>query len=254
MSRASTARPQTPASSTSGSARPVSRSIQRRVRAVQFGQGRQRQRPGHDRGGLGAAGEVGLHGRVAAACGLADRGTRRRGSRRRRRTGTRSAATSRWSRRTGWRGWHWRGRAPAAMAPTTVPMKNGVSSEEKANVAPAARCRLSREIPCGTRSPAPRSTIPADGEPQRQRDSGHHRGERVREGGPEDDQREDEPDVVGLPHRRDRLIDQIAWRSPAPVAAGQQIPQAAAEVGAAQDGVEGDRRPAGWPQPRRRPS
>jgi hypothetical protein len=32
------------------------------------------------------------------------------------------------------------------MAPTTVPMKNGVSSEEKANAAPAARCQASLVI------------------------------------------------------------------------------------------------------------
>ena len=39
---------------------------------------------------------------------------------------------------------------------------------------------------------------------------------------------------------RDRLVDQAARRPAAPVAAGQQVPQAAAEVGPAQDGVQGD--------------
>ena len=47
------------------------------------------------------------------------------------------------------------------MAPTTVPMKNGVSSEEKAKVAPAARCWGSRDSSSRKANPAPRSTIPA---------------------------------------------------------------------------------------------
>jgi hypothetical protein len=46
------------------------------------------------------------------------------------------------------------------MAPMTVPMKNGVSSEEKAKVAPATRCRLSRVISLRKAKPAPRSTTP----------------------------------------------------------------------------------------------
>ena len=40
-------------------------------------------------------------------------------------------------------------------------MKNGVSSEEKANTAPRARCRLSRETSLRNAKPAPRSTIPS---------------------------------------------------------------------------------------------
>jgi hypothetical protein len=82
---------------------------------------------------------------------------------------------------------------------------------------------------------------PEQSEPQRQRAGGHHCGERVREGGPEHHQREDQPDVVGLPDRGDRLVDQPPRRAPAPVAAGQQVPQAAAEVGPTQHRVQGDR-------------
>ena len=47
------------------------------------------------------------------------------------------------------------------MAPTTVPMKNGVSREENANTAPARRCGPSRVISLRKANPAPRSTIPA---------------------------------------------------------------------------------------------
>src|SRR5216683_1325276 len=71
------------------------------------------------------------------------------------------------------------------MPPMTVPMKKGVSSEERANVAPRARFRLGRETSLRNAKPAPRSTIPST--------------------------------------------------------ASQEVPQAAAEVGAAKYGVEGDR-------------
>ena len=47
------------------------------------------------------------------------------------------------------------------MAPITVPMKNGVTSEEKAKAAPAARCRGSGDSSLRNANPAPRSTIPA---------------------------------------------------------------------------------------------
>ena len=47
------------------------------------------------------------------------------------------------------------------MAPITVPMKNGVSSEEKAKIAPNARCAPSPETSLRKAKPAPRSTIPA---------------------------------------------------------------------------------------------
>jgi hypothetical protein len=50
---------------------------------------------------------------------------------------------------------------PVAMAPITVPMKKGVSSEEKAKAAPAARCRPGRDSSLRKANPEPRSTIPA---------------------------------------------------------------------------------------------
>ena len=54
------------------------------------------------------------------------------------------------------------GTRPDAIAPTTVPMKNGVSSDESAEQALGERPGPRAAAPsCGRRSPAPRSTIPS---------------------------------------------------------------------------------------------
>ena len=53
------------------------------------------------------------------------------------------------------------GTLPAAIAPTTVPMKNGVSTEERAKAAPIARRYSSRWIDLRKAKPAPRRTIPS---------------------------------------------------------------------------------------------
>ncbi len=52
------------------------------------------------------------------------------------------------------------GTLPAAIAPTTAPMKNGVRTEERAKVAPAARRASSPSIALRKAKPEPRSTIP----------------------------------------------------------------------------------------------
>ena len=54
--------------------------------------------------------------------------------------------------------------------------------------------------------------------------------ERLGEAGPEHDQREDEPDVVGLPDRPDRMGDDGARTLTALGAAGDEVPEAGAEV------------------------
>ena len=102
------------------------------------------------------------------------------------------------------------GTRPDAIAPTTVPMKNGVSSDErpKSRVASARPC--SRRAVCWKAKPEPRRTIPSAA-----RLSGMNRVEkidleRVRERRPEHDEDEDQPDVVGLPDRPDRPVDQLA--------------------------------------------
>src|SRR4029453_18280259 len=74
---------------------------------------------------------------------------------------------------------------------------------------------------------------------QRDVQSRHDRGEGGREPGPEHHQDEDQPDMVGLPHRPDRVLDQGPLTSPAVGPAGDQVPGAGAEVGPAQQGVGG---------------
>src|SRR4051812_28987496 len=93
----------------------------------------------------------------------------------------------------------------------------------------------------------------AQDDPQRrQRDrhvqGGEDRAEGRGEGGPEDDEDEDQPDVVRLPDGGERALDRV----PRPLAAlgspRDEVPEAAAEVGAAEERVEG--RP--YPEDRRR--
>ena len=71
----------------------------------------------------------------------------------------------------------------------------------------------------------------------------HHRVEGRGEGRPEDDQAEDQPDVVGLPDRGQRALDRRPRPLPALGPAGDQVPEAAAEVGAAEQRVEGHAEP-----------
>ena len=66
------------------------------------------------------------------------------------------------------------------------------------------------------------------------------RRERLGEAGPEDDEREDQPDVVGLPDRPDRVVDDGARTLAALGAAGGEVPEAGAEVGAAEHRVGDD--------------
>ena len=55
----------------------------------------------------------------------------------------------------------WTGTCPVATAPTTVPMKNGVISEEDAKVAPVSCCTRIRWAVCRKANPTPRSTMPS---------------------------------------------------------------------------------------------
>ncbi len=52
------------------------------------------------------------------------------------------------------------GTRPDAIAPITVPMKNGTMREENANAAPNSRCQRSAWTSLRNAKPAPRSTIP----------------------------------------------------------------------------------------------
>ena len=75
----------------------------------------------------------------------------------------------------------------------------------------------------------------------------HDDGEGGREAREEDHDHEDEPDVIGLPDRSDRVLDGLALtlRSGAQ---GQQVPHAAAIVGATRKGVEHERHQDGGPE------
>ena len=53
------------------------------------------------------------------------------------------------------------GTRPEATAPTTAPMKNGVSSDEMANDAPSTRCTASRPATWRRAKLAPRRTMPS---------------------------------------------------------------------------------------------
>ena len=84
----------------------------------------------------------------------------------------------------------------------------------------------------------------AQDDPQRRQRDRHvegreDRAEGRREGGPEDDEDEDQPDVVGLPDGGQRALDQRPRPRALLVPAGDQVPEAAAEVGAAEERVEG---------------
>ena len=70
--------------------------------------------------------------------------------------------------------------------------------------------------------------------------------EHRREAGEREHDRQDQPDVVGLPDRPDGVADHLAL-AVAPRPAGEQVPHAAAEVGAAEQhvGVEARRQSAG---------
>ena len=120
-------------------------------------------------------------------------------------------------------------------------MKNGVSSEEKAKVAPSARCAPSPETSLRKAKPAPRSTIPA---------SASHSGSAATVitaanacGNAVQKMTSAKTSQTWLASHTGVIDSSIscARRAPAPVAAGQQVPQAAAEVGPAQHGVQGDR-------------
>ena len=92
---------------------------------------------------------------------------------------------------------------------------------------------------------AEREARAADHDPERcdrqrheecQRDGG----ERLGEGGPQHDEAEDQPDVVGLPDGSDGVVDEGSRTGPPIRASGGQVPEARAEVRAAEERVRDD--------------
>ncbi len=102
------------------------------------------------------------------------------------------------------------GTRPPAIAPTTVPMKNGVSSD----ASPEERSATARP------PRAPRGLVEGEsraaqddaerGQAERDEQRREDRLERGREAGPEHHEHEDQPDVIGLPYGSDRPVDQLA--------------------------------------------
>ena len=110
------------------------------------------------------------------------------------------------------------GTRPDATAPTTVPMKNGVSSDESPNSRSASSAALEPPRGLVEREPRAAQHDAERGQAERDEERREDRLERRREPRPEDDEHEDQPDVVGLPDRADRPVDQLA-RAPAALAA-----------------------------------
>ena len=109
------------------------------------------------------------------------------------------------------------GTRPPAIAPTTVPMKNGVRSEASPKNRTAQRPAAGAPRGVLEREPGAAQHDPERREAERDEQRREDRLERRREPGPEHDEHEDQPDVVGLPDRSDRPVDQLA-RPPAAVA------------------------------------
>ena len=81
-----------------------------------------------------------------------------------------------------------------------------------------------------------------DADPRDEERDGERRGDRAegrRIGRPADHEHEDQPDVVGLPDGAHGVVGVLAQRLVALAAAAQQLPEARAEVGAAQHCVRG---------------
>ena len=133
-----------------------------------------------------------------------------------------------------------RAHAERARSPTTI-----------ANAAPKLRWLDVRVTSLRNAKLEPAEHDAERGERQRHEQRERDRRERLGERGPQHDEAEDEPDVVRLPHRADRVGDHRT-RPRAPLgAAGEEVPEPGAEVGAAEERVRGDRRTTGSPRPRR---
>jgi hypothetical protein len=100
---------------------------------------------------------------------------------------------------------------------------------------------LPRQALCLVAEREPRSTQDdAQGrDAERNRQRSHDGGESRAERRPQQDQAEDQPHVVDLPHRSDRAIDEHARPRSSARVTGNEVPEAGSRVGAAEDGVEG---------------
>ena len=117
-------------------------------------------------------------------------------------------------------------------------MQNGTSTEEIANAPPKIRRKRSVVTDLRNAKLAPRRTMPRAAMVSGTNMVSQIEAYAVGEGRPGHDEDEDQPDVVGLPDGTDRALDDgPRRRAPLLRAAGRQVPEAGAEVRAAQDGV-----------------
>ena len=93
------------------------------------------------------------------------------------------------------------------------------------------------------REPGPPQHDAERGEAERYEQRGEDRLERGRERRPEHHEDEDQPDVVGFPHRADRPVDQLARAPAAAASAGDQAPEPGPEVRSAEHHVRRQARP-----------
>ena len=108
------------------------------------------------------------------------------------------------------------GTRPVAMAPATAPKQNGTNSDPTANAGAEGAAIPGRGTrPCGTRSwpraARCRTAASVSGTNSVSVIDAYAVGERR----PQHDEDEDQPDVVGLPDRRDGVVDHLAGRSAA---------------------------------------
>ena len=146
---------------------------------------------------------------------------------------------------------HRRGREPAAPRVAVAGRGHPARRDRADRCAEEERCDHRREREQGTEEPSlaqgggglpEHEGSTAEDDAAGRQEEGHvegrrDRGERLGEPGPQVDQHEDQPHVVGLPDGSDRALDAASWSRPPAVPAGEQVPEAGAEVRAGEDGV-----------------
>ena len=132
------------------------------------------------------------------------------------------------------------GTLPEATAPATAPRQYGTSTDESAKAAPKLRRSRVRKTTLRKAKLDPRNTIPKAAIVERDEQGQRDRREDLRKAGPEHDQAEDQPHVVGLPHWSDRVVDHVAGTFATLSATRHQVPEPGAEVGSAEDRVGHD--------------
>ena len=114
-------------------------------------------------------------------------------------------------------------------------MQYGTSTDDEAKAAPKLRRSRVRKTSLRNAKLDPRSTMPSAASVSGTNSVSVIDANASENAGPQHDEAEDEPDVVGLPHRPDRVVDQRPW-SLAPLgSARDQVPESGAEVGPAED-------------------